>query len=94
MRTDLQLIQSAIADFDFTQLTPDNVFDYSYFKCYSIKLPEKFKGLPTKWHFTILPQQGDESRSLSDKVRINDEGNRLITTLIEEAKVTISCNFR
>ncbi|HLK30742.1 MAG TPA: hypothetical protein VKT28_19350 [Puia sp.] len=89
MRSDLQLIQSAIADFDFNKLENEYLKDSKYFNLYNILLPSKFKGLPSKWYFAILPQQGEEGFKLLNKDEIISEGNSLISELIENDKLPL-----
>jgi len=91
MRSDLQLIQSAIADFDFSanELMSERIADCNFFKTYTIRLPAKFKGLPAKWHFAILPQQGDERHNLASKAQIIEDGNQLIAAFISKQKLPL-----
>ena len=60
MRTDIQLIQSALASEELrkdalVRLTNDQA---RYINLYNAQLPEKFKGLPSNWYFGILPENG------------------------------------
>jgi hypothetical protein len=90
MRTDLQLIQGAIADFNFTDINQDQgyILSCQFLRIYSIHLPAKFKGLPTIWYFAIFPQ-GDESKALKNKNEIIIEAKRIIFTYTTEKKLPL-----
>jgi hypothetical protein len=55
MRTDEQLIQSALGDSAFALSSDDVPSERGLFKLYILSLPERFKrGLPPVWHFAVL----------------------------------------
>jgi AAA domain len=87
MRNDLQLIQSAIASIDLTNSDIDRLLnkESTFITLYAVRLPKKFKGLPSIWFFGILPDQG----SIDDDQRIIGEANSLIRDLIKEVEIPI-----
>ncbi|CAG5006595.1 hypothetical protein DYBT9275_03859 [Dyadobacter sp. CECT 9275] len=86
MRTELQLIQSAIADFNFAEAKTEIHPEYKYFKLFEIYLPDRFRGLPTQWKFAILLQQGEENYPLVSKQEIVQEGNRLKSKMTSQSE--------
>jgi hypothetical protein len=55
MRTDEQLIQSALGDSAFALSSEDVSSEQGLFNLYVLTLPERFKrGLPPVWHFAVL----------------------------------------
>jgi hypothetical protein len=89
MRSDVQLIQSAIANFEPLSLIRENVVETRYFNLYSIKLPANFKGFPLNWYFAVLPQQGDEVKPLLGKDEIIAEGTVLINAFKKRGKLPL-----
>lgn len=84
MRNDLLLIQSALADKNLSNDDLLKISDYgtNTINLYSLKLPEKFKGLPRKWHFGVLPEQ--EKFKKNTKNLIFKEANEVITLLLKD----------
>lgn len=54
MRTDIQLIQSAISDNDYKAAVRLEPKDHGDFKLYKVVLPKKYRGLYPIWHFAII----------------------------------------
>jgi AAA-like domain len=83
MRTDLQLIQSAVADYDLINIELIDGFRDDIFHVYKVKLNNRFKGIPSNWYFILLPCQGDETGKLLNKNEIIEHGRKLIATAVE-----------
>jgi hypothetical protein len=97
VRSELQLIQSAIADFSLPDSKAEINDELKYFRLFNVYLPDRFRGLPGKWRFAILLQQGEESHQLASKQEIIHEGNMLISNtneLSESPMVIISDDVR
>ncbi len=89
MRTDLQLIQSAVASEDLTMDDIDRIIktESKFISLYSVTLPEKFKGLPSVWFFGILKEQhaiDDDKEKL-----IFDEAGSLIRDFINAKEIPV-----
>jgi len=98
MRTDIQLIQSALADYDYpvSNINLDNNKSTDYFNFYAVELPEKFKGLPSTWYFAIhkvinpedlYKESINESRKLIQHAIKVEE---LPLAIIHSSKITFS----
>ena len=104
MRTELKLIQSAIADLNFKDPKRDKSKDVGEFHYYSVQLPPQFKGLPPLWHFGILI--GSEKMSTDEQIEpilrnaeefINQRIEKRETPLIiisDNPRVNLSDHFR
>jgi hypothetical protein len=77
MRSDLQLIQSAIGDHSLPEGQLNIKKNYNYYKLYAVELPERFKGLPSVWFFGVLPEPSGLVSEII-KNEIIEEGRELI----------------
>lgn len=79
MRSDLQLIQSAIASEDLRKEDTERITrpHIQFLHVYTVDLPDKFRGLPTVWIFAILPQQ-NSLLTTEDRNRIVEEARQLV----------------
>jgi hypothetical protein len=104
MRDELNLIQSSLSDPNFKDPRRDKSKDVGAFRYYSVKLPERYKGLPPDWHFAILkdsdkPIQEEQRnailRDAETLIRQRLEKNETPLVLVSDnADVNLSNNFR
>jgi len=85
MRTDLQLIQSAIAEYNSFTYNLKEDFDGEFIRYYNVHLPDKFKGLPSIWFFGILPSHNNTEQH-ENKKSILTEARKLINHSVQTSQ--------